>query len=318
MTKGLPYDIIFPNSFVERRNMNIKELCEIAQVEYNSNHPSYSLNKIRQIYLLEEVGKRDYRIVRKLTKQEQITGKKLTQCKQLLEDTICVQLSLSENNTIRADMKGYLELFNIVNNKYRYFAYENMTEHKYKILEGFVDPKYENTTLCDYVDDVNPILYRLVKQVFKKMSGEMLLCVKEHLMFAKKYIVPNESNTCVEYLRTKEATNDQVEEYMRLFRYYADEMGAHNLDNLNNRTKYKIKAKVCRDLNITYAYTEYELILNREGLQNVVESRPDLIELKNSLNKNVVHKLNMSKQGRLKEYSPEDKERCSDFLIKVM
>ena len=299
--------------------MNIKELCEVAQVDYNSNHPSYSLNKIRQIYLLEEVGKRDYKIVRKLTKEEQITGKKLTQCKQLLENVIYVQLSLSNENTLRADMKGFLELFNIVNSKYRYFAYENMTEQKYKILSGFVDPKYENTTLCDYVDDVNPILYRLVKQVFKKMSGEMLLYVKEHLMFAKKYIIPNESGEgSVEYLRTVEASNDQVEEYMRLFRYYADELGVVNLDNLNNRTKYKIKAKVCRDLGITYAYTEYELVLNREGLQSVVGSRPDLIELKDILNKNIIHKLNMSKQGHLKEYSLEDKEHCSDFLIKVM
>lgn len=299
--------------------MNIKELCAVTQVEYNSNHPSYSLNKIKQNYLLKEIGKRDYEIVRKLTKQEQITGKKLTQCKQLLEDTILVQLSLSKENTLRTDMKGYLELFNIVNNKYRYFAYENMTEHKYKILEGFVDPICENNTLCDYVDDVNPILYRLVKQVFKKMSGEMLIYVKEHFMFAKKYIIPNESGDgSIEYLRTVEASNDQVEEYMRLFRYYADEMGAHNLDNLNNRTKYKIKAKVCRDLGITYAYTEYELILNREGLQGVIENRPDLLELKDSLNKNVIHKLNMSKQGRLKDYSVEDKEHCSDFLVRVM
>lgn len=298
--------------------MNIKELCSITQIDYNVNHPSYSLNKIKQNYLIEQIRKGDYKIVRKLTKQEQITGKKLTQCKQLLEDTILVQLSLSDENTIRADMKGYLELFNIVNSKYRYFAYENMTEQKYKILEGFVDPKCENNTLCDYVDDVNPILYKLVKQVFKKMSGEMLLYVKEHLMFAKKYIIPQESGDSIEYLKTIEATNDQVEEYMRLFRYYADEMGAHNLDNLNNRTKYKIKAKVCRELGITYAYTEYELILNREGLQNVIEGRPDLIELKDSLNKNVIHKLNMSKQGHLKEYSVEDKEHCSDFLIKVM
>lgn len=299
--------------------MNIKELCAISNIEYNANHPAYSLNKIKQIYLLKETGKRNYEIVRKLTKEEQITGKKLTQCKKLLEDAICVQLSLSENNTIRADMKGYLELFNIVNNKYRYFAYENMTEHKYKILEGFVDPIYENNNLCDYVDDVNPILYRMVKEVFKKLSGEMLLYVKEHLMFAKKYIIPNESgDSSTEYLRTTEASNDQVEEYMRLFRNYAEEMGAYNLDNLNNRTKYKIKAKVCQDLNITYAYTEYEIILNRNGLQNFIESRPDLKELKSNLNKNVVHKLNMSKQGNLKNYDIEQKEHCSDFLIKVM
>ena len=299
--------------------MNIKELCNVSNIEYNANHPSYSLNKIKQIYLLKEVGKRDYEIVRKLTKEEQITGKKLTQCKKLLEDAICVQLSLSENNTIRTDMKGYLELFNIVNSKYRYFAYENMTERKYKILEGFVDPKYENNTLCDYVDDVNPILYRLVKEVFKKLSGEMLLCVKEHLMFATKYMIPNECGAgSIEFLRTTEADNDQVENYMRLFKSYALEEGFDSVEKVNNKVKKKIKNKICRELGITYAYTEYELILNREGLKYEVENRPDLLELKDSLNKNVVHKLNMSKQGHLKDYNVEQKEHCSDFLIKVM
>lgn len=300
--------------------MNIKELCEVARIDYNVNHPSYSLNKIKQLYLLEETGKRDYRIVRELTEEERLTGRKLTQCKQLLEDAICVQLSLSENNTIRADMKGYLELFNIVNSKYRYFAYENMTEHKYKILEGFVDPKCENNTLCDYVDDVNPILYRLVKEAFRKLSGEMLLYVKEHLMFAKKYIVPDErgEGNSVEFLRTVEADNDQVENYMRLFKAYALEEGFDSVDKVNNKTKKKIKSRICRELGITYAYTEYELILNREGLKYEVENRPELARLKDSLNKNVIHKLNMSKQGRLKNYDLEEKEKCTDFLIRVM
>lgn len=297
--------------------MNIKELCELTDIEYNKTHPSYSLNKIKQIYLLEETGHRSYDIVRKLTKEEQIKGKKLTKCKQILEDTIYVQLSLSENNTLRSDMKGFLELFNIVNNKYRYFSYENMTEQKYKILEGFIDPKYENMSLCDYVCDVNPILYRMVKDVFKKMSQEMLLHIKEHLMFAKKYVVPNDDGSTTEFLRTYEATNNQVEEYMRMFRQYALEEGFESVENLNLKYKRKIKNRICRELNITYAYTEYELILNRDGLKYEVEKRPELLELKDSLNKNVVHKLNMSTSGKLKEYSIEDKEKCSDFLIKV-
>lgn len=299
--------------------MNIKELCEISNIEYNKNHPSYSLNKLKQIYLLEQTGKRDYEIVRNLTKEEQITGKKLTNCRKLLEDTIYVQLSLSDNNTIRTDMKGFLELFNIVNNKYRYFAYENMTEQKYKILEGFIDPKFENTTLCDYVDDVNPILYRMVKDIFKKMKSEMLIYVKEHLMFAKRYKIPNKDNPdiLVEYLKTYEADNNQAEEYMRLFRQVAREFGYENVDNLNNKVKKKIKNRVCRELNITYAYTEYELVLNRDELKYVVEQNLDLKELKDSLNKNVVHKLNMSTQGNLKNYNIDDKESCSDFLIKV-
>ena len=297
--------------------MNIKELCEQTNIEYNKNHPSYSLNKIKQNYLLEEVGRRDYNIVRKLTKDEQIKGQKLTQCNKLLEDTIIVQLSLSDENTLRSDMKGFLELFNIVNNKYRYFVYENMTEQKYQILSGFIDPKHENMSLCDYVDDVNPILYRMVKNIFKKLRNEMLIYEKEHLMFAKKYVVKNDDNSTVEFIKKYEANNEQIEEYMRLFKYYAHEMGFDNIDNLNNRIKYKIKAKVCHELGITYAFTEYEIILNREGLQYEVDNNSDLKELKDSLNKNIIHKLNLSNEGRLKDYDLNDKERCSDFLIKV-
>lgn len=297
--------------------MKLKELCELCDIEYNKKNPKRSLNKVKQLYVLEETAPYNYNIIRKLTKNEQITGRKLTQCKKLLEDTIYVQLSLSEDNTIRTDMKGYLELFNIVNNKYRYFAYENMSEQKYKLLEGFVDPKFENVTLCNYVDDVNPILYRMVKDIFKKMKSEMLIYIKEHLMFGVKFKIPNADGSVTEYIKTHEATNDQVEEYMRLFKEVARAEGFNNIDNLNNRIKKKIKSIVCRQLKITYAYTEYELILNRDGLQNEVETRQDLKQLKDSLNKNVIHKLNMSKQGHLKEYTIDNKEKCSEFLIKV-
>lgn len=297
--------------------MKLKELCELCDFEYDKKNPKRSLNKVKQKYVIEETRPYDYNIIRELTKEEQITGRKLTQCKQLLENTICVQLSLSKDNTIRTDMKGYLELFSIVNSKYRYFAYENMSEQKYKLLEGFVDPKFENVTLCNYVDDVNPILYRMVKDTFKKLRSEYLIYVKEHLMFGTKFKIPNVDGTTTEYVRTYEATNDQVEEYMRLFKETAREEGFINVDNLNNRAKKKIKNIVCRQLGITYAYTEYELILNREGLQYEVESREDLKELKDSLNKNIIHKLNISKQGELKNYEVEDKKKYSDFLIRV-
>ena len=297
--------------------MKIKELCEIANIDFNPKHPAYSLNKLKQIYLLEQTGKKDYEIVRELTKQEQIAGHKLTQSRKLLEDSIYVQLSLSDDNTIRKDMKGFLELFNIVNNKYRYFSYDNMSVEKCQILSGFVDPQFENVTLCNYVDDVNPILYRMVKDIFRKMRKEMLIHVKEHLMFGKKYVIPSENGSdTVEYIRRYEADNNQTEEYMRLFKMFALEEGYDNVDKINNKVKKRIKRKVCKELGITYAYTEYEIVLNREGLKYEVDTRQDLQELKNSLNMNIVHKLNMSTQGNLKEYDQQTKTECSDFLIK--
>lgn len=297
--------------------MKLRELCQQCDIEYDKKNPKRSLNKLKQLFVIEEVRPYDYEIVRKLTKSEQVTGQKLTQCKKLLSDTIIVQLSLSKNNTIRADMKGYLELFNIVNSKYRYFAYENMTEEKYRLLEGFVDPKNENVTLYNYVDDVNPILYRMVKDIFKKLKSEMLIHINEHLMFAVKHKIPNDDGSIVEYIKTQEATNDQIEQYMQLFKETAKSLNIVNIDNLNNRTKQKIKNIVCRQLGITYAYTEYELILNREFLQHEVNNNKDLKELKDSLNNNIIVKLNNSQQGHLKDYDQDIKTECTDFLIKV-
>ena len=297
--------------------MKLRELCEICNIEYDKKNPKRSLNKVKQQFVIEEIRPYNYEIIRELTKEEQITGHKLTQCKKLLEDSIMVQLSLSENNSIRADMKGYLELFNIVNNKYRYFAYENMTEQKYKLLEGFVDPKFENVTLCNYVDDVNPILYRMVKDIFKKLKSEMLIYIKEYLMFGTKIKISNDDGSIIEYIKTQEATNDQIEKYMQLFRDTARSMGIEDIDNINNRVKQKIKNIACHQLGVTYAYTEYELILNREHLTHEVESRDELKELKDSLNKNVITKLNNSNHGRLKEYDIDTKHKCTDFLIRV-
>ena len=297
--------------------MKLKELCELYNIEYDKKNPKRSLNKVKQRVVLKEIKPYNYEVIRELTKEEQIAGHKLTQCKKLLEDSIIVQLSLSQNNSIRADMKGYLELFNIVNNKYRYFAYENMSEQKYKLLEGFVDPKFENVTLCNYVDDVNPILYRMVKDIFKKLKSEMLIYVKEYLMFGTKIKIPNENGTTIEYIKTQEATNEEIEKYMQMFRDTARSMNINDIDNLNNRTKQKIKNIVCRQLGITYAYTEYELVLNREHLTYEVETKDNLKELKDSLNKNVITKLNNSKYGHLKEYDIDTKHKCTDFLIRV-
>lgn len=295
--------------------MKIRELCESVGIEYDNKNPKRSLNKLKQLYVLEQVGKRDYNIVRDLTEDEQIIGKKLTNCQKLLEDVICVQLSLSDDNTIRTDMKGFLELFNVVNKKYRYFSYRNITDDKLKLLEDFDDVKFENDLLCNYVDDVNPILYKMTKNVFKKLQSEMLIFVKEHLLFGKKYRVENEDGSVVEFTRVIEASNIHHEEYMRLFRLYAQEMGV-SIDNMNNKIKKQIKNKVCKDMNVSYAYTEYELILNREGLKDLVNSSGELMKLKMSLNKNVVHKLNLSTQGNLKNYDDDVKVYCSDFLIK--
>ena len=293
--------------------MKIKEMCELVGIEYDVKNPKRSLNKLKQLYIIEQVGKRDYNIIRDLTEDEQIIGKKLTNCRQLLEDVV---LSSLNNNTLRMDMKGFLELFGMVNNKYRYFVYRRMTEEKYKLLEGFEDMDMENGVLCDYVEDVNSILYRLVKQVFKKLESDEKILIKEHMLFGKKYRITNEDGSVAEFIRVIQASNTHHEEYIRLFRQYAQEMG-YDIENrnMNNKIKKQIENKVCRDMGMTYIYFEYELI-NKFNNNNKIDNQ-NLSLLREKLNKNIIHKLNLSTEDNLKYYSQRDKEKYSEFLIKI-
>lgn len=284
--------------------MKLKELCEINNIEYNKEHPKRSLEKLQKIYVLEKNG-RDYNIVRELSADEQIQISKLTKCKELLEEEICYQLSNSGSNTINNDMKGFLELFGIVNSNYKFFSYNNVTKEKMELLLG---TDLDNNTLYYFVEDVNPILYRMVKEVWRKMEKEMLIYVKEHLMLCKKYKYDNEEGT-VEYTRKTVATNDQIETYMRLYREKANALG-YKVEEVKYWDGKEIKRQVCKEMGFDWIYTEYELVLNRVGLKNENQKR----EL---LNKNVIHKLNQSNQGRLKDYNKEIKSACIDFLIKT-
>ena len=297
--------------------MTIKEMCEYSNIEYNKDHPKRSLNKLCQIYEIEKIDARNYNIIRELSEEEKVKCRKITKCKELLEKTICVQLSFCENNTIRSDMKGFLELFNIVNKKYRYFAYSNMNDVKGNILKDFADPVAENLTLCCFVDDVNPILYRLVREVFNNLEKQMLLYKKEHLMFAttQKYDTSN-GNDYVEFTKKWEATNDEIETYMKYYRQFALEMGYNNIELVKSHDKKKIKSMVCREMGVGWAYFEYELILNRDGLNWAINNNDELKDLKLSLNANVVHKISNSNQSNLKIIKSDDKINMTNFLIK--
>ena len=164
--------------------MKLRQLCDNLGIRYNEKNPKLSLNAIKKKYLIEQNGnKKDYTIVRPLTEEEKFDLQKLSDCKKILQDTIYVQLSLIKENKMRSDIKGFLELFNMVNENYKYFTYDSMNEQKYKLLKEYIDPKLENATLYDFVNDVHPILNRLVKETFDKLVDERFIYKKEILMF---------------------------------------------------------------------------------------------------------------------------------------
>lgn len=53
--------------------MTIKEMCEYSNIEYNKDHPKRSLQKLKQLYLIEQIDARQYNIIRELTEDEIIS-----------------------------------------------------------------------------------------------------------------------------------------------------------------------------------------------------------------------------------------------------
>lgn len=225
-------------------------------------------------------------------------------------------LSCVEGNKIRSDTKGLLELFNIVNNKYKYFSYEEMNNIKYDILKDYVDPNLKANELYYFVWDIHPILSRMLKDTLNTLVDEKLIYKREYLMFGYYNKFKNEDGSIVETRKSVEATDSQIEDFMKCSKHFMNEFGYKKWSDVPYFSKGNINKKICAELNISYVYDEYELILNKEFLNNIIDENKDLKKLKNEINKQIIEKLYYSKQGNLKNMTFKDKKENVDLLIK--
>lgn len=286
--------------------MKLKEICNQLNIPYDNAHGTRIYDRLCRDYLITK-DKNDYTLVRPLTESEKLNVIKITKCADLLKDTIYYVLSQQTNNVVTANTKQLLELFNIVNKNYKYFTYSNLTSDKLQILSNSIDPNIDNLNYCDFVDDVHPILSRLLKNTLKRMENELTIRVTKHLMIGEHDIVTKEG---IIHKPNRRATNDEIEELLRLSKIYMNEKGLNDWSRLNLYQKREINRKVCRDMNIAYTYNEYEILLNRQGIETEVNKMKEL-------NEEVVLKLLTTQAGDLKNLSQEIRKKDVDFLIRT-
>lgn len=304
------------------KHYKIRELCDLLGFDYNP-HSKLSLNKIKYELELEQISKQKYRIIRELTAEEKLELKHFSQCKQILEPTIYYLLSKTEGNKIRDGMKGYFERFHITNKYYKYFAYDNMTEKKYALLEsiGFGDETgMTNTIFTNFVTDTNPIFRRMVIDTFRKMVDESYIVLKEYLMFGtEKYIDLglNENGDKIEKKinSNKEATEEEEQMFTTIRRDKMEQRNFNEWSRVPYFVKRQIQNEILKEMKKKYMYYEYEIILNKEGLQRKSEEQ-NLGDLFYQLNIAVESKVKKSKQGELKNMSTPIKEHCIEKLIR--
>lgn len=312
------------NKYDYNRHYTLRELCGLLGFEYNKNHPKLSLNKIKAELELTQISKQKYRIVRELSYEEKAELRHFSNCKQILEPTIYYLLSKTADNKIRDNMKGYFERFHITNEYYKYFAYENITEKKVELLEAInfgEEPIFANMIMYNFVTDTHPIFRRMVLDTFHKMVDESYIVLKEHLMFGTETYIDLGVNEYGEKIQKKinknsDATDIEEQLYTTIRRDKMEYRKYNEWSKVPYFIKQQIQNEIIHDMGKKYMYYEYEIILNKDGLQRKVDEQ-NLQELFDQLNLAIAEKVVKSNQGELKNTPEVIKKQCSNKLIKT-
>lgn len=302
--------------------MKLKDICDNVNIEYNIKNPSRSLRDLRYEYEVEQISKQKFKVIRELEPEEKAVSRYYSQCKQQLEPVIYCELSKSKDIKISKDMKGLFELFHITNENYKYFSYSDITKKKYTLIENMdfeYEPEYTNKILSNFVTDVNSVLRRVVIETLKKMVDESYILVEEKIILAKREVESigvNEDGTHknIYIVNKHEATDKEKKDFIELRRKYMDEIEKNKWSDVNYYDKIKIEENVLRDMNVTYSYIQYNIIINKDGLQRTVELNK-LDKIQDELNASIAEKVKRSKNGELKKMDEDDKDKCINNLI---
>lgn len=293
----------------------MSKLCEILNLPYDPKHSNRSFSEIEKSHAIEKKSRYKYSISRELSTEEKINAIVYGKNKQLLRPIIITTLAKKKDNRIQKRMKEYLRLFGIVNDNFAPFTWENrniaLVDHLCKI-------NLDEQKIDDFISEVNPMLKRMVKDIWEEMENDDLIEKIEHPYFVERIIFEDQlSGKRMTRKQSHKCNNDERERLMATKKEVAIEMGYNNSNEVPFVKKQELSVNVSRKLGILYYYEEYELILNREWLGKSEYCLEDISFHKKLINENVIRKTLTSNQGRLKQLSDIDRMLCVDTVIKL-
>lgn len=305
--------------------MKLREICELCGFEYDGKHSDKALERVRKEYVVEKnmLKRGDYVIVRPLTEEEKLTRKQITQFKPILKDTLYVCLSLSKDNTIRCNADKFLERLQVVNEYYRLFVYDTYSTKK----ENFIKEQFNTTDnrivamkwseLNIFAKACDPILKKALKDCFREMEKDQYIYIKKHPIGAIKTKVEYDNHK--EYPTTVKAelSNEQIETRMKLRVQKMQSINKNftNWSKVDFFTRKQIDNEVSKEMGYDYFYDEYEIVINRDVIKDIVINNEKLNELRNSLSQETIKKIFSSQSNDLLELSYFEKKQGINALI---
>ena len=156
-----------------------------------------------------------------------------------------------------------------------------------------------------------PLLKRIIVDVLKDMQRKCLIKVNMIPMFAKKYINNEDGKLYTKVWEANKIT--EIPKLLEAKRLVLKEFNIEYWDDLQYNQFGKAKDIIAEQLGIDYFYYEYELILNKQGLNELITE--NYTELKKALNKHIQSKTKMSKQGNLKFLTDNEKSVYIEHFV---
>lgn len=307
--------------------MKLKEICEQIGIDYDPNHSKQVIDKIKKEYIIERnmLKKRDYVLVRKLTDEEKAEIHQISMFKPILKDTIYLYLEMVENNTIRGDANQFLEKFEVVNPYFRLFLYDRPTAIKTELINSISNDNDDDLQKSKNADELtyfaksyNPILKRALKDCFREMVDEQLIYKTEIPMYVKEEKVISENGETYLISSKNEMTQEMIEKRMELRRLEWQKLnkGYTAWSQLNYYQQKSIDSNVAKQMGVKFFYPDYKLVINKQGVKDVIRSTDNLKKMKEQLNSETIKKIMSSKANGTEIITYREKINGINALIK--
>jgi uncharacterized protein YaaW (UPF0174 family) len=288
-----------------------KDLCRALDLPpQRGSKLTTQIKSISQNYEIVKNGKY-YIILKQYTPLEKAEVNRYNKNKNYLEPMLYTLLHESPSNVVRFDMKEMLQVLALVNKDY-HFAKWHLEETDQLITQG-------DNGLEEFINSTEPMYKEIIKDVLKDMESRRLIQIVEIPMYARKYRGKNNKV----YTSITEADNNIGKPaFLEAQRLAMKHFGYEHWEDMSNLNWYQwheakqiIEDYLKQELNVAYFYYEYEIILNKKGLNEMVTN--NFNDLRKSFNKYIQEKTLNSKRQNLKYITQDHKDNYIKALIDI-
>lgn len=301
-------------SIVYNKDLKYSELCKMFGEEpKRGGSLQNQLSDWGRSYEIEKVKRGVYRILKKYTDVEKIEHQSYFKSKTYITSILCTLLNAQNGNVINVNMIELMYVLKAINDNFKYARWSHDNTMDFLLEQGETDYGY----LINFTNNVESILRRLIKDALNSMKDKKLIELTYIPMFAREYYIDGKKRNSIRPM-DKNSEEPHLLEAQRLaykeLKYDSwskcvEDATYLEWQRINDIMLQHLKEK----LGIAYFYYNYEIVLNKDGLQDEITTHFGMMQ--RSFNLYIQDKILNSKAKELTTIPNKQKEKYVQVLI---